>query len=83
MAQSRRYYTVDFGHVERAVEGIGGRARVQRAFVLERKKPVCLPVTQGGEYFCLSNFMRTCPESVTFKPPTLAWSVLEFTWMIN
>lgn len=65
---------MDFGHVERAVEGIGGRAKVQRLLCSERKKLIGLPVTQGGEYFCLSNFLQIFPQSVTFKLPTLAHS---------
>lgn len=47
--------------------------KVQRAFVL-RQKPICLPVTQGSEYFCLSNFMPTFAQSATFQLPTRAQS---------
>lgn len=72
MAQSRRYCTVDFGHVERAVEGIGGRAKVQRAFMLERKKPVCLPVTQG--VVSISALVILCEHVLSLLPSNhLLW----------
>lgn len=47
MAHSRRYDTVDFGHVERAVEIIGGRAKVQRAFMFREEEAYLLTCHTG------------------------------------
>ena len=39
----------------------------------ERSSSACLPITQGSEYFCLSNFMQLIyPQPVPSKLPALA-----------
>lgn len=38
-------------------------AKVQRMFRFRGRSLPGLPVTQGGEYLCLSNFMQEFPQS--------------------
>lgn len=45
-----KYGTPCFGHVEMAMEGIGGAigSKGLEGIYVQRQKPICLPVTQGG-----------------------------------
>lgn len=76
-SESEVWYYMDLGQVGVATESVGGISMSKSLEGIhaqgERSSSACLPITQGSEYFCLSNFMQLIyPQPVPSKLPALA-----------